>query len=111
MAELNATTAADLAEMSLPDLKALQKKVSKAIETFEDRQKKAALAELEAKAKELGFSLADLMGQTAKGAKAKGLPKYADPSDPSKTWTGKGRRPDWFIAALEAGKAPEELAL
>jgi DNA-binding protein H-NS len=111
MAEVNMIAAAELAEMSLPDLKALQKKVSKAIETYQDRQRKAALAELEAKAKELGFNLAELTGQSAKGAKVKGVPKYADPSDASKTWTGKGRRPDWFIAALDAGKTPEDMAV
>lgn len=111
MTELNAITAADLADLSLPELKVLQKKVAKAIDTFEDRQKKAALAELEAKAKELGFSLAELTGQSVKAPKIKGVPKYANPSDPSKTWTGKGRRPDWFIAAINLGKTPEDLAV
>jgi len=113
MPKLNAVTAEDLAELSLDELKALEKKVVKAVATYEDRQKKAALAALEAKAKELGFSLAELTGQVASSAKAKvkGVPKYADPEDPSKTWTGKGRRPDWFLAALASGKTPEDLAI
>jgi DNA-binding protein H-NS len=113
MSDLNSVTAADLAELSLPELKTLEKKVSKAIDTFEDRQKKAALAALEEKAKELGFSLAELTGQAAGAAKAKikGIPKYADPNDPSKTWTGKGRRPDWFLAALASGKTPKDLEI
>lgn len=113
MTDLNTITASDLAEMSLADLKALQKKVAKAIDTFEDRQKKAALAALEAKAKEMGFNLGELISATSGGGKvkAKGIPKYADPSDPSRTWTGRGRRPDWFTAAVAAGKSPEDLAL
>lgn len=113
MSDLNAVTAADLAEMSLAELKALQKKIAKAIDTFEDRQKKAALAELEAKAKEMGFSLAELLGASVGTGKVKtkGIAKYANPSDPTQTWTGRGRRPDWFVAAIADGKSPEDLAL
>jgi len=28
-----------------------------------------------------------------------------------KTWTGHGRRPDWFIQAIESGKSHEDLAV
>jgi len=28
-------------------------------------------------------------------------PKYRDPSDPSKTWSGRGRQPLWFVDALK----------
>ena len=28
-------------------------------------------------------------------------PKYHDPSDPSKTWSGRGRKPSWFVDALK----------
>jgi DNA-binding protein H-NS len=31
-----------------------------------------------------------------KGRKPLNPPKYAHPDDPSKTWTGKGKKPDWF---------------
>jgi DNA-binding protein H-NS len=34
-------------------------------------------------------------------------PKYKD--DQGHTWGGRGPRPAWFKAALEAGKTPEEL--
>lgn len=36
-------------------------------------------------------------------------PKYRDPAT-GKTWTGRGKRPGWFVQALGAGKQPEELA-
>lgn len=45
----------DLEGMSLTELKVLQKKVTKAIEGFEERQKLQALAALEAKAREWVF--------------------------------------------------------
>ena len=35
--------------------------------------------------------------------------KYRD--EEGRTWTGRGKRPNWFKAALEAGKTPEDLAV
>jgi DNA-binding protein H-NS len=37
-------------------------------------------------------------------------PKYRDPAT-GKTWTGHGKRPGWFVQAIESGKNPEDLAL
>jgi DNA-binding protein H-NS len=42
-------------------------------------------------------------GKKAAGKKAKTgsvAPKYRDPSDPSQTWSGRGRQPAWFAKAL-----------
>ena len=114
MSDLQNISAADLEALSLEDLKSLQKKVAKAIASFEDRQRATALAALEAKAKEMGFSLAELTGAAGvrrSKAKSAGIPKYANPENPGQTWTGKGRRPEWFIAAIDAGKSPEDMAL
>lgn len=114
MSDLTTVTAADLEGLSLEHLKSLEKKVAKAIASYEERQRASALAALEAKAKELGFSLSELTGAAAprKGkAKSAGIPKYANPENPGQTWTGKGRRPEWFIAAINAGKSPDDLAL
>jgi DNA-binding protein H-NS len=33
--------------------------------------------------------------------------KYRD--ETGNTWSGRGKRPNWFKAALEAGKSPEDL--
>jgi DNA-binding protein H-NS len=37
--------------------------------------------------------------------------RYANPANPSDTWTGRGRKPGWFIAALAAGRNPEDMAI
>lgn len=101
----------DLDAMSLEELKALQKQVNKAVEGFEERKKREAMAELEAKARDLGFSLDQLLGVSVKGKKvrAKAGPKYAHPENPDLTWSGRGRKPAWFADALNAGKSPEDL--
>src|SRR2546425_10001648 len=41
------------------------------------------------------------------GKKSAGVIRYRD--DAGNTWTGHGKRPNWFLAALEAGKKPESL--
>ena len=46
----------------MKELKQLQKDLAKAISTFEDRQKPEARAKLDALAKEMSYSLADLIG-------------------------------------------------
>ena len=65
----------DLESLSLKELKSLQTQVAKAIATYEDRRKRDALAELEEKARELGFSLAELTGTTATRKRSAAAPK------------------------------------
>jgi DNA-binding protein H-NS len=101
----------DLNNLSLKELKDLQAQVAKAISSFEDRKKKLALAELEDKARELGFSLAELTGAVVTRKRSPAMAKYANPADASDTWSGRGRKPRWFDAALKAGKRPEDMAL
>ncbi|WP_373050500.1 H-NS histone family protein [Thalassovita aquimarina] len=111
MSDLKNISVDELSAYSISELKTLEKKVAKAIATYDERKKKAALAELEAKAKELGFSLAELTAAKGKGVRPASVAKYRNPDDPDQTWTGKGRRPAWFVTAIEAGKKPEDLEI
>ncbi len=101
----------NLNDMSLKELKELQSQVTRAISSFEDRKKKQALAELEEKAREMGFSLAELTGTTVARKRAPASAKYANPANGAETWSGRGRKPRWFDAALKSGKRPEDMAL
>lgn len=56
----------NLEAMSLKELRKLEKDLAKAISTYEDRHKAEARARLEAIAKEMGYSLADLVSAKAK---------------------------------------------
>lgn len=101
----------DLNILSLKELKELQSQVAKAIAGFEDRKKKEALAELEEKARALGFSLAELTGIAVTRKRAPATAKYANPANASDTWSGRGRKPRWFDAALKSGKKPDDMAI
>lgn len=105
-------TNVDLRSLSLAELKALEKDVAKAIAEFSDRKKTQALQALEAHAKELGFSLAELTGgKKSRKSSGPGEAKYRHPDNANVTWSGRGRQPGWFKAALEAGKSPESMSV
>jgi DNA-binding protein H-NS len=99
----------DLDKLSVQELKDLQKEIPKAIKRVGERRKQEARAELEARAKELGFSLPELLEVGRKGKSAEA--KFANPNDPSTTWSGRGRKPKWFSDAVAKGKKPVEMAI
>lgn len=102
----------DLDSLSLKELKQLQKDVAAAIADYNDREKRKALAEVEAFARERGLNPSDLAELAGKrGKKTVGAPRYANPADSSQTWTGRGRKPGWVTAHLAAGKPLEALAI
>ena len=102
----------DLEKLSLEELKMLQSEVSVAIFNFEKRKKAEALVELKALALAKGFALEELL-EDYKGKKTKRsvAPKYADPENSENTWTGRGRKPKWFIAGLESGSTAVDFAI
>lgn len=105
MADFNPET------MTLKELRQLQKDLAKAISTYEDRHKAEARAKLEAIAKEMGYSLAELIGVEVKASRAPAVAKYRHPENAGITWSGRGRKPQWFVEALAAGKSADDLAI
>lgn len=101
----------DLENLSLNDLKKLQKDVTVAIDQYKERERRKALAEVEAFARERGLTPADLNDISLKRTRKPAAPKYANPADRSQTWTGRGRQPRWVVAALADGKTLEDLAI
>jgi len=76
------------------------------------REKLIKLAEAE------GFTVAELFGfhRAKKGnvvvrKRRAAKPKYRNPSDPAQIWSGRGKRPHWFSAALAAGKKEKDLLI
>jgi len=70
-----------------------------------EAEKAAVKAELEALAQQRGFTIAELFGsEKGKTPRAKVAPVYRDPENAENTWTGRGRKPKWLVAALEGGQ-------
>jgi DNA-binding protein H-NS len=66
-----------------------------------------------------GLTVDDLFGTRAAAPKAAkkhagngkktSVPKYRD--EAGNTWTGRGKRPNWFLQALATGKTPQDLLI
>ena len=90
--------ASDLADMSLKELRSLRDRVDSAIAEREVQDRadvKAKLAEIAAKA---GFSVTELFG-AGRPKKGSSVAKFRNPKDPTQTWTGRGRKPNWLVEA------------
>jgi len=101
----------ELETLSLKELKQLQKDVDTAISEFKDRERRKALEEVEAFARERGLTPADLSALVSRKTRKPAAAKFANPADPSQTWTGRGRRPRWIEAALSEGKSLEDMTI
>jgi DNA-binding protein H-NS len=97
-------------KMSLKELREMRAKLDRAISTFEDRRRREAMSAIEEAARAHGFNLTELTGtKTRKPGSV--APKYANPQDPTMTWTGRGRKPRWVIENLEQGKSLEDMTV
>jgi DNA-binding protein H-NS len=68
-------------------------------------------AKAEAMARAAGLSLADAFPQASPKQRPRVAPKYRNPADTSQTWSGRGRQPRWFKAALRKGKTERSLLI
>lgn len=96
-------------------------------EAIRSKEKSSVLAQIKESMARYGITAAEL-GVAGKGAaqaagkrgpykkrgqgagapaKPAGTPKYRD--DAGNTWSGRGPKPKWFKAALQAGKTPDDL--
>lgn len=107
----------DLDKMSRKELTDLRAQVDKALDTLAERERDAALKAADEAARAHGFSLAELGVAGAKGkrkskaAGAKNPPKFRNPDNPSQTWSGLGRRPQWVKDAEAQGTPLDQLAI
>ncbi len=101
----------DLETYSLEDLKKLHKEVKTAIENYEARELKRRLEKVEAFAREQGLTPADLAPLLQKKSRRGSAARFANPDDPSQTWSGLGRRPQWFVDATARGLSKEDMAI
>lgn len=57
-----------------------------------------------------GLTFEDVFGGRTK-TRRPATPKYRNPADHAQTWSGRGKRPRWFNAALKSGKKEQDLLI
>lgn len=96
--------------MTIKDLLSLEAKLQKAIAIAKKRERDEVKRELAALAAKHGFTPRELFDGRSKGKSV--AAKYANPDNPSQTWTGRGRRPAWLVAKMKKrGTKLEQFAL
>jgi DNA-binding protein H-NS len=106
----------NLDAMSIDDMWQLHEEVSQQLSvrlTSEKRELERRLAQLR-REKEIpqadsGDKSADATRQRRKYPRV--FPKYRNPSEPSETWSGRGKQPRWLTAALKTGHTIEEFVI
>jgi DNA-binding protein H-NS len=88
---------AQLQKMSAQQLVALRDRIDAILPAKQQDERKVVRDKLEELAQKHGFKASDLFGRGGKGSKV--APKYRNPKNPSETWTGRGRKPRWIVAA------------
>ena len=111
----------ELNAMSNGQLTALIRKADKTLKSrTSDRAKRRIAAELARQARRNGFSLKEL-AEVELGGRESGRhgaltgrkvpPKYRDPGDPTRLWSGRGRQPLWIRDGLAAGMSMSEFEI
>jgi DNA-binding protein H-NS len=95
------------------DPKQLAELIARANQRQQDMQRKR-LGEVREKligiARKEGFTIEELFGIARRGKRTV-KPKYRNPDAPFETWSGRGKQPHWFRAALQAGRKEKELLI
>ena len=99
---------------SLQDLLAQKAELERQISEARRTERSEAVAKVRALMAEHGLTAADLIAKTssprASTSGRKVAAKYRDPAT-GQTWTGRGLKPKWLSAALEAGKQLNDFAV
>lgn len=102
----------NLNKMSLLELQAHRGEVDAAIKAAKDREIGEAREQMRRIAGERGLDFNELFSPNGRRQQSKyPAPKalYRNPEDPkSKTWTGRGKRPNWLLKAMSQGSKLED---
>lgn len=100
---------------SLKDLLAQKSELERQIAELQKTSRADAIAEIKRLMSETGLTIADLgkrevtlSSSAVKGTKV--AAKYRDPESGA-TWSGRGLKPRWLAAALDAGKKIEDFSV
>lgn len=94
----------ELKEKSIPELKTM---IDEAQKLIDDKSKQAvsdAYTEANLIAETVGLTLQELIEQGSspvKKERKKVDPRYRSQVTPDKTWTGRGKKPNWLLKELE----------
>ena len=106
-------TKPNISKLSYADLAELHTQTEERMKALKEEARLDLLRRLTETASKEGFTLEEVVSPSKKKktGKRSSVPKYANPSDPSKTWSGNGRAPQWLKDLEESGKNRDEFLI
>ena len=105
----------DLSNLNFIQLADLKKQIDVEIVRRKESEKMNLRAEIQRMAAAAGLSLSEVLGtvveKKTRKTGASGVAQFANPADNSQTWTGRGRKPQWVLDWLAAGKSLDDLRI
>ena len=95
--------AIDVSSLSEKQLKDLIRKARGRMKNIDKEKVAKVKAKINAVLKSEGVTFAQVYGKK-RGGKGKVAPKYRNPNG-AETWSGRGKRPRWFVAAMKSGNS------
>ncbi len=101
-----------LKDKTLKELQTIQDEIQILIQIRLEEEKNSFLKEVKDLAKQKGLSDEEVnaLFDTSK-RKGSLLPKYRNPEDPTKTWSGHGRKPQWFQDQVSKGTNKDDMLI
>ena len=97
--------AINLDSLSPAELQALIKSAEAQMDSARKNHVKEVRAKIDSILAGAGLNIGEVYptrgGKSPKGSKAAVAPKYRNPDNASQTWSGRGKRPLWFVDALK----------
>src|SRR5712672_3180850 len=97
----------DLKSMSVDELLSLHEFVSSGLV----RKIPAEKARLNPQLRQLGLGAVPHKMSHARRPYPKVFPKYRNPTEPSETWAGRGKKPRWLTAQIKSGKQIDDFRI
>jgi DNA-binding protein H-NS len=101
--------AIELKKLNKQQLAELIERASSRSRELDAEEVEKVRADVRAFARSRGYTIEQLFGGRGRKTRRKAAVKYRNPTDPAQTWSGRGKRPRWFHAALKAGKKEKDL--
>jgi DNA-binding protein H-NS len=102
-------------KMNLKQIEALEARIADAKSAAVEEAKAEVKAKIDAVLESSGLTIGDLYPRAkqanGRGKGGKAGVKFRNPKDPSQTWSGRGRKPLWLVAAVKKGAKQESFAV
>lgn len=105
----------DISNLSVEQLKRLQAEAEALIATKKDQAIEDAYNQILAIVDNLGLSIEQILevgeSKRKKSPRKTVAPRYRSKTNPTDTWTGRGKKPRWLVAELEKGAKLEDFLI